>query len=118
MKPSIQIKRVYDLSGNVGENSILIDRLWPRGISKETLKNAEWAKELAPSPTLRKWFNHEVDKWEKFSKKYRAELRDNPEVAAFIAAHKEDKEITLLFAAKDATHNNAIVLQKYLAEQF
>ena len=96
---------------------ILIDRLWPRGQSKEKLQLTAWVKDIAPSTGLRKWFGHDPDKWEEFRKRYRAELDTNPDaVAELQALLKEHPNATLLFMAHDAEHCNATVLAEYLRE--
>jgi len=96
---------------------ILIDRLWPRGQSKEKLQLTAWVKDIAPSTGLRKWFGHDPDKWEEFRKRYRAELDANPDaVAELQALLKEHPNATLLFMAHDAEHCNATVLAEYLRE--
>ena len=96
---------------------ILIDRLWPRGQSKEKLQLTAWVKDVAPSTGLRKWFGHDPDKWEEFRKRYRAELDANPDaVAELQALLKEHPNATLLFMAHDAEHCNATVLAEYLRE--
>jgi uncharacterized protein YeaO (DUF488 family) len=96
---------------------ILIDRLWPRGQSKEKLQLTAWVKDIAPSTGLRKWFGHDPDKWEEFRQRYRAELDANPDaVAELQALLKEHPNATLLFMAHDAEHCNATVLAEYLRE--
>lgn len=117
MKPSITVKRVYEEPSAKDGVRILVDRLWPRGIKKEAA-DALWAKDLAPSTQLRKWFNHAVPLWADFEKRYRAELKKNSAVDAFIEAHRHDRHITLLYAAKDTEHNHALVLKGYLEKIF
>lgn len=111
---NIFVKRIYDPPQKKDGVRILVDRLWPRGIKKETVLINEWAKELAPSTDLRKWFNHDVSKWVEFKKKYLKEIKSNPYIEHFRVSHKKDKNITLLYAAQDEKHNNAVVLQYYL----
>jgi len=84
---------------------------------KEEAGWEEWLKELAPSTELRKWFGHDPEKWAEFKKKYKEELKNNEAVAAFIRDHKKDKTITLLYSAHDEAHNQALVLQEYLAKK-
>jgi uncharacterized protein YeaO (DUF488 family) len=115
MKPEIQIKRVYDEPSAKDGVRVLVDRLWPRGLKKEDVE-AEWAKDLAPSTELRKWFNHAAPLWPDFEKRYRAELRKNDAVDDFLKEHRHDKRITLLYGAKDTEHNHALVLKDYLVE--
>ncbi|MRG48797.1 DUF488 family protein [Chitinophaga sp. SYP-B3965] len=118
MKPVIKIKRVYDEPSKEDGFRILIDRLWPRGFTKEKAAVDEWAKDLAPSSPLRTWFRHSEALWPEFEKKYLAELKKNAAVGDFIKQHKDKKKITLIFATKDLEHNHAIVLQKYLTGLF
>lgn len=117
MKPVIHIKRVYETPNEKDGYRILIDRLWPRGIKKETAALNEWTKELAPSDALRKWFGHEPSLWVEFQKRYTAELQQNLALQEFINRIKMQKNITLIYSAKDTEHNNAIVLRRYLEQQ-
>ncbi len=113
----VKIKRIYEpYSANDGFR-ILTDRLWPRGIKKEQAHIDVWMKEIAPSTTLRKWFNHEVDKWEEFRIKYHHELSHSVALADLTAYLHQHKTITLLFAAKDEKHNHALVLQQFMADR-
>jgi len=99
---------------------ILVDRLWPRGIKKEDLHIHAWAKSLAPSTELRKWFAHDPDRWVEFQRRYRAELTQShaaDAVSELIASAKTAKTITLLYGAKDREHNEAVVLQKLFERQ-
>ena len=114
---TFQIKRVYEPASKTDGTRILVDRLWPRGLSKEKAKIDVWKKEIAPSNTLRKWFGHDVTKWEEFRKKYTAELKENKEAVASLLGELQNKNATLLFGAKDREHNNAVVLQEFLTSQ-
>jgi len=118
MKPEIYIKRVYEKPLRKDGLRILVDRLWPRGLRKEEAKFDEWVKILAPSVSLRKWFGHDPELWIEFEKKYMRELRHNKLIDTFIDQHADKKRLTLLYAAKDASCNHAIILKKYLDEQF
>lgn len=109
----ISIKRVYEAPEKSDGKRILIDRLWPRGLTKEAAAIDLWIKEIAPSTELRKWFGHDPDKWIEFQKKYKAELSDNPALSELKAAIKDQKS-TLVYAAKDEDHNDAVVLQSVL----
>ena len=113
----ISIKRIYEPYTTGDGLRILVDRLWPRGIKKEEAHIDKWVKEVAPSPTLRKWFNHEPDKWIVFCAKYREELNSSALFKAFLLEIQKHKTITLLFAAKDELHNHALVLQQFIIEQ-
>lgn len=111
----IKIKRIYDpLNDNDGYR-ILVDRLWPRGVSKESAHIDLWMREIAPSSELRKWFNHDTQKWEEFSKRYTKELIKNKQMILDIKKlEKEHKTVTLLYGAKDTEHNQAQVLLNVL----
>ncbi len=117
MKPAIRIKRAYEEPEKKDGYRILVDRLWPRGVSKHEAAFDEWAKDLAPSAELRKWFGHDPNLWGEFQKRYRAELKKNSEVDTFIEQHEDKKVITLVYGAKDEAHNHALVLQQYLMER-
>lgn len=111
----IKIKRIYEKYSADDGFRILIDRLWPRGVSKSNAKIDLWLKEIAPTDSLRKWFSHDPKKWESFKKKYQEELKENKSLLDTIKdLEKEHKTVTLVFSAKDELHNNAIVLQKVL----
>jgi uncharacterized protein YeaO (DUF488 family) len=117
MKTKLSIKRVYEETSKTDGYRVLVDRLWPRGLKKEDAAIDEWAKDLAPTQELRKWFGHDPEKWKAFQKKYKAELKKNEAVKAFITEHKSKKHITLLYGAKDEEHNQAIVLKDFLEAQ-
>ncbi|TZF84037.1 DUF488 domain-containing protein [Pedobacter sp. BS3] len=111
---AITIKRIYEPAAKADGFRVLVDRLWPRGIKKENAHLDEWAKAVAPSDALRKWFNHDPEKWAEFCRRYEAELKENEAVEALIEQVKEHKTVTLLYAAHDEEHNQALVLQKYI----
>jgi uncharacterized protein YeaO (DUF488 family) len=114
----LKIKRIYDpVSANDGRR-ILVDRLWPRGIKKEGAKIDEWLKDIAPSDELRKWFSHEPSKWQEFRKSYKSELKKNSSLIEILIAEAKRETITLLFAAKDKEHNNAVVLKEVIEERY
>jgi uncharacterized protein YeaO (DUF488 family) len=115
IKATIKIKRVYENPQKEDGIRILVDRLWPRGLSKNKAKVDVWLKEIAPSNKLRNWFHHDPAKWEEFIKQYAVELRANKEVVNKLKAltHRQ-KVITLVFGAKDVEHNNAVALKKFL----
>ncbi len=112
----IRIKRIYDAPSSNDGYRVLVDRLWPRGISKEKAGIDIWLKEAAPSDELRKWFNHEPQKWSVFKKKYFVELEDKQEILGPII-EKHGKGVTLLYGAKDQDHNNAAALKEYLEKK-
>ena len=116
----VRIKRVYEAPEESDGFRILTDRLWPRGISKVKAELGVWEKNIAPSPELRKWFNHEPEKYDEFREKYLTELSANEETAHFIDLVQEklkEGPVTLLFGAKDTEHNQAVVLQEYLKDK-
>lgn len=113
----LKVKRVYEAPEETDGARILVDRLWPRGISKEKAQLTEWDKTISPSNELRKWFGHDPEKFAEFKSRYLAELADNPESASFarrIAELLAAGDVTLLFGAKDLEHNNAVVLKEWL----
>ncbi len=112
----IKLKRVYEKPDKSDGFRVLVDRLWPRGFSKQRTKIDLWVKELAPSTELRKWFGHDPKKWDEFQKRYEKEIRSNPDkLAELVKIIKDHKIITLIFAASDEEMNNAVVLKKILS---
>ena len=110
----IKIKRIYEKAERGDGFRILVDRLWPRGVSKDKAKLDLWLKNIAPTDSLRKWFNHDPKKWSEFQKRYKTEIKANKEALDQLKGIiKKEKMITLLYAAKDKEHNEAIVLLKY-----
>lgn len=110
---SIQVKRIY-VSPNSDEGvRILVDRLWPRGIKKEQAKIDLWLKEIAPSDSLRKWFNHEPEKWEEFKQRYFKELDQKQDLVDQLSQYGKKGKVNFLFSAKNETHNNAVALKEY-----
>ena len=114
MHMTIQIKRVYDPPEDSDGVRILIDRLWPRGLSKERAKLDLWLKDIAPSDELRKWFEHEPAKWPEFKQRYFAELADKAHLLDTIRGQASEGKITLLFGARNEEMNNAVALKEYL----
>ena len=113
----IKIKRAYQPAAEGDGFRILVDRLWPRGISKEKANLDLWLKDVAPSNELRKWFAHDPERWEEFQTKYCEELQDKKELLMEIKdTEKEKSTITLVYGAKDEEHNNAVVLMDLLKE--
>lgn len=111
---TIRLKRAYDKPARGDGFRILVDRLWPRGIKKQDLQLDVWAKTLAPSTELRKWFSHDPQKWSEFRRRYRAELTRSgagETVSRLLGSAKSAKTITLLYGAKDQEHNEAVVLR-------
>lgn len=112
-----RIKRIYETPGEDDGYRILIDRLWPRGFTKERAKVDLWLKEIAPSTELRKWYHHNPERWNEFMSRYKAELTDKKELILRIQhLEKEHGNITLLFAAKEKEHSQAAVLINFLNE--
>ncbi|MCF8039707.1 MAG: DUF488 domain-containing protein [Desulfohalobiaceae bacterium] len=111
---TISIKRIYDPADEWDGYRVLVDRVWPRGMSKDKAALDDWIKELAPSSELRKWFGHDPSRWEEFKKSYFQELEDKGSVLDQISARAEKEPVTLLYAAKDTEHNNAVALKEYL----
>ena len=114
MKLKIRIKRVYDDYSKEDGFRVLVDRLWPRGVSKERAKIGLWLKSIAPSTELRQWFDHDPEKWAEFQKRYYAELKDLKEEVEALREHAKKQTVTLLFAAKDPKINHAAALKNYL----
>jgi uncharacterized protein YeaO (DUF488 family) len=105
-----KIKRVYEKPSKDDGVRILVDRLWPRGLTKEKAAVDEWLKDIAPSAELREWFNHDVARWAEFKKKYGAELTKNAELVRTLKKKGAGRVVTLVYGAKDAEHNQAVVL--------
>lgn len=112
----IQIKRVYDPPEETDGVRILVERLWPRGIKKESLQLDDWRKDAAPSAELRKWFSHDPTRWTEFQRRYRAELDEHPNAWKPILEAAKTGMVTLLFSSHDAKHNNVVALKEYLLE--
>lgn len=117
MTVSVHIKRAYEASADSDGFRVLVDRLWPRGLSKATLKYDRWCKDLAPSSELRKWFGHQTDRWEDFRRDYVTELKSEQAQALMgeILDEAKDRPITLVYGARDPEHNQAVVLAELLA---
>jgi len=108
------LKRVYASPGAEDGTRVLVDRLWPRGVSKTRAALDHWTKDVAPSTELRKWFGHDPGRWEEFCDKYREELHHNTEVVGTLHAMAVKGPVTLLFGARDEAHNEAVVLRSFL----
>ena len=111
---SINIKRVYDDKSEDDGYRVLIDRLWPRGVSKEDAHFDEWLKDIAPTTELRKWFDHDPERFEEFRKRYKKELKEHKEELDKLRNKAKSEKITLLFAAKNVEMNNAVVVKDFL----
>jgi uncharacterized protein YeaO (DUF488 family) len=113
---SIRVKRIYDPAERGDGYRILVDRIWPRGVSREDAKLDEWAKDLAPSAELRQWFGHDPERFAEFSDRYRAELRERSEEIRRLRALACGGPVTILYAARDREHNNAVVLAELVRQ--
>jgi uncharacterized protein YeaO (DUF488 family) len=114
---SLAIKRVYDPPESLDGIRVLVDRLWPRGLSKATAKIDRWEKELAPSDELRRWFGHDPAKWAGFRKRYAGELKAHADAMRELRAAARRGRVTLLYAARDEEHNNAVVLAELMKKR-
>jgi len=116
---AIKLKRVYDVPERADGVRILVDRLWPRGLSKDEAGLDEWIPEIAPSNGLRTWFGHKPERWKEFQRRYRKELLSPEKKALLVNLRKVARisTVTFLFAAKDAEKNNAVVLAEYLKKR-
>jgi uncharacterized protein YeaO (DUF488 family) len=112
----LRIKRIYEPASRGDGKRILVDRLWPRGISKDRAAVDEWIREIAPSSELRKWFGHDPSKWDQFKKKYRKELLKNRNLILRLKEDSRNGPVTLLYSAKDPEHNNAVALKEVMDE--
>src|SRR3954449_1265856 len=115
---TIYTKRIYEAAAEVDGFRILVDRLWPRGISKEGAHIDTWFRDIAPSTSLRTWFHHQEGNWEEFTERYLAELNTSEVVADFVHLIEKHPVVTLVYAAKDKEHNHAQVLKIFIEEAF
>ena len=111
---SIELKRAYDRAAETDGYRVLVDRIWPRGVTKNDLRIDLWLRDLAPSASLRKWFRHDPAKWDEFKKRYAGELEQRSDALAQLVERARAGRITLVFGAKDTEHNNAVALKEYL----
>ena len=110
----IKIKRAYEVPGDQDGSRVLIDRLWPRGISKEKAKIDFWPKELAPSTELRRWYSHDPAKWSEFKSRYFAELDGNPKLVSELMNYVRKGTVTFVYSSKEQRINNAVALKEYV----
>lgn len=113
---NIMLKRAYEPHGPADGTRILIDRLWPRGVTKAAAAIDQWVKEIAPSTALRKWFGHDPARWEEFRSRYTAEIHAHPDELRDLRNQARQGPITLIYSAHDEVHNDAIVLRDILLE--
>lgn len=115
MKKRVLIKRAYEPAAKADGYRVLVDRVWPRGISKDELRVQTWAKDIAPTTKLRQWFGHDPERWPAFRERYESELSDpaiRKRIEQIIESARDAKTITLVYGAKDEMHNQAVVLQE------
>jgi uncharacterized protein YeaO (DUF488 family) len=110
----IQVKRAYESISEDDGCRILVDRLWPRGISKEKGKIDCWLKELAPSTEIRRWYGHDPEKWLEFKSRYFAELDANPELLKELLGYMRKRAVTFIYSSKEQNRNNAVALREYV----
>jgi uncharacterized protein YeaO (DUF488 family) len=110
----IQLKRAYEKPSPEDGSRILVERLWPRGLTKEKAALDLWLKDVAPSPELRKWFGHDPAKWKQFEQRYWKELRERKEAVKFLQQKIKQGDVTLVYAAHDEEHNGALALKAFL----
>jgi uncharacterized protein YeaO (DUF488 family) len=111
---NIKIKRVYEQPAKDDGMRILVDRLWPRGLTKKKASVDLWLKDIAPSTELRKWFAHDPDKWKRFRARYQTEIRNNHDLIKALKRKAREGTITLIYGARDQKHNEALVLKQFL----
>src|ERR687897_3633700 len=114
MSARIRLRRVYDQPSPSDGYRVLVDRIWPRGVSKEDAELGEWARDLAPSKKLRRWFGHDPRRWEAFQRRYREELDHHADEIDRLAQRAVQGPVTLVYAARDEQHNNAVILRDVL----
>ncbi len=115
-KPKIEIARAYHPPAADGSHRVLVDRLWPRGVKKEDLDIDAWLKDVAPSTELRRWFNHDPERWDEFRRRYFKELDDNQAAVAELLESAGSSRILLLYGAKDEEHNQALALKEWIEQ--
>ncbi len=110
----IQIKRVYEPASGSDDRRVLVDRLWPRGLSKSIAKIDLWVRDIAPSNELRKWYGHDPEKWSEFKQRYYAELEANPEAVEALLEYLGNGNVTLVYSSREERLNNAVALKEYV----
>lgn len=113
----VRVKRAYEVPSDTDGSRVLVDRLWPRGVSRKNLSLTLWLREIAPSEELREWFNHDPARFSVFAHRYRSELDKNAEPVGTLIDIAEKGPVTLVYSAHDTIHNNAVVLAEYLQTQ-
>lgn len=117
MSDRVWIRRAYDDPTHNDGYRVLVDRIWPRGVSKEDAQVDEWCKDVAPSTELRKWFGHDPERWEEFRSRYRDELADCDHLVGNLVERTRGGRVTLVYGAKDTEHNQAVVLAELIEER-
>ena len=117
MEHELRIKRVYEEPEANDGQRILVDRLWPRGLTKEKAKVDLWLKDIAPSTELRKWFGHDPEKWRSFRERYQTELKHHADQLVLISSEIKEGTVTLVYGARDQVHNEAVVLKQFLEKK-
>lgn len=115
--PEVRVKRAYRAARRSDGTRVLVDALWPRGLSRERLRLDFWCKEVAPSAELRRWFGHDPARWERFKRRYAEELVSHAEEVDCLRQLSANRTLTLIYAAKDEEHNNAVVLKEVIEEE-
>ena len=110
----LEVKRIYEPSERSDGYRVLVDRVWPRGVSKQDADIDLWLKEIAPSTELRQWFGHEPRRWDAFRRRYFDELEEMPETVAVVLDKLRKDDVTLVYSARDEAHNQAVALREYL----
>jgi uncharacterized protein YeaO (DUF488 family) len=110
----IKLKRAYEKPAKDDGERVLVERLWPRGVTKDRAKVDLWLKDIAPSAELRKWFGHDPERWGEFRQRYRKELKQKADLIKLLRRKAKDGTITLIYAARDEAHNSALVLRQFL----
>jgi uncharacterized protein YeaO (DUF488 family) len=114
---TVRLKRVYEPASAEDGRRLLVDRLWPRGVSKTRADLTAWVRDVAPSAELRKWFGHDPARWDEFQRRYRQELAANPAAVQELVDAAGQGPVTLVYAARDEQHNEAVILQQLLQER-
>ena len=114
---AIRVKRIYELPEPADGYRLLVDRLWPRGVSRKSASLDAWMREIAPSSELRAWFGHDVSRWQEFKRRYAVELDTRQDLVAEILSLARNRPVTLLYSARDPNHNQAVALAAYLTDK-
>ncbi len=117
MSARVWLRRAYERPTRNDGYRVLVDRIWPRGISKDEARIDDWARELAPSDDLRRWFGHDPERWDEFQRSYRTELQDHDGALDELESRVAQGRITLVYGARDTRHNNAVVLREVLEQR-